>query len=111
MGRIQADFTQVDETAAATLPLAHTTSETLLGDETILLVEDDESVRELAHAVLAEAGYQVIAASGETAQALRHEIEGPLHLLLTDVIMPRISGRELDTLLRKVRDVLDRARQ
>jgi PAS domain S-box-containing protein len=66
------------------------------GSETILLVEDEDPVRELARDILTAAGYKVLAAAGP-AEALdasrRHG--GPIHLLLTDVVIPEMSGREL----------------
>ena len=68
----------------------------LKGTETILLVEDAEPLRKLAHMFLQDGGYNVLAAS-DGAQALevarRHF--GPVHLLLTDVVMPGINGRVL----------------
>jgi PAS domain S-box-containing protein len=66
------------------------------GSETILLVEDEEGVRDLAGRILELKGYKVITASNPTEAAQvceRHE--GPIHLLLTDVIMPTMSGRQL----------------
>ncbi len=66
------------------------------GTETILLVEDEEAVRSLAREFLAAAGYTVLEAPGP-AEALdlsvRHD--GPIHLLLTDVVMPGMRGPEL----------------
>lgn len=68
----------------------------LHGSETIMLVEDDEQVRELARAVLARQGYEIItAASGHDAIALLDGHEGTVDLLLTDVVMPEMSGRDL----------------
>jgi CheY-like chemotaxis protein len=66
------------------------------GTETILLVEDEEMVRTLARAVLQESGYKVLEAE-RAAEALRicEEHKEPIHLLLTDVVMPQVSGREL----------------
>ncbi|MEJ2041178.1 MAG: ATP-binding protein, partial [Desulfosarcinaceae bacterium] len=68
----------------------------LSGSETIFLVEDNEQVRDLALAILQHAGYTVLSASGgkEALERLSH-YSGPLHLLLTDVIMPGINGRQL----------------
>jgi PAS domain S-box-containing protein len=66
------------------------------GSETILLVEDEESLRKLADMFLRDNGYQVLAA-GDGAQALQlaRQHTGPIHLLLTDVVMPGINGRVL----------------
>jgi len=66
------------------------------GSETILLVEDEEMVRDLAYKVLAEMGYTVLAASnGEEALQICERHKGPIHLMLTDVVMPKMSGKEL----------------
>jgi two-component system, cell cycle sensor histidine kinase and response regulator CckA len=66
------------------------------GTETVLLVEDEVSVRHLANKLLQGAGYTVIAAAdATTALALADAHPGPIHLLLTDVVMPRVSGPEL----------------
>jgi two-component system cell cycle sensor histidine kinase/response regulator CckA len=66
------------------------------GAETILLVEDEETLRGLARETLEAAGYRVLAA-GDAEEALRvaREYSGPVHLLLTDVIMPGVNGAEL----------------
>jgi PAS domain S-box-containing protein len=66
------------------------------GDETILVVEDTEMVRGLVASTLRAYGYEVLAAAGaEEALALVHEGEPRIDLLLTDVIMPGMNGREL----------------
>jgi two-component system, cell cycle sensor histidine kinase and response regulator CckA len=70
----------------------------LSGRETILLVEDEPALRELTRTVLAARGYNVIEAShAEEAERLASDRRdgGKIHLLLTDVIMPGVSGREL----------------
>jgi PAS domain S-box-containing protein len=66
------------------------------GSETILLVEDEEAVRELASRILSAKGYSVVAAkSTKEAEQLSEKHSGIIHLLLTDIIMPGTSGREL----------------
>jgi GAF domain-containing protein len=64
--------------------------------ETLLLVEDEAQVRELTTAILAAQGYVVLAAKdGVEALQIAQNHEGPIHLLLTDVVMPRLGGRAL----------------
>ena len=71
-------------------------STTRKGHETILLVEDEPDLRELTQMVLSERGYTVIAApSPAEAERLAGNNGAEIHLLLTDVVMPGISGREL----------------
>ena len=66
------------------------------GSETILLAEDDQAVRELAGRILTGAGYKVLPArGGEQALLLAQAYGGEIHLLLTDVVMPGLSGREV----------------
>lgn len=66
------------------------------GSETILAVEDDDVVRHLVRKVLESRGYRVLEArTGAEALDLLRGHSGPLHLLLTDVVMPELSGREL----------------
>jgi len=66
------------------------------GTETILLVEDETPLRRLAESLLREIGYTVIsAANGEEALQAARDYREPIHLLLTDVIMPVINGREV----------------
>lgn len=66
------------------------------GNETILLVEDDQRVRDLAQTVLSASGYSVLAADNPSAAiSLCQTHAGPLHLLLTDIVMPGLCGREL----------------
>jgi CheY-like chemotaxis protein len=66
------------------------------GTETILFVEDQPGVREVGEMMLARCGYTVLSAAGgpEAIQAASGH-RGPIHLLLTDVVMPGMNGREL----------------
>ncbi len=75
--------------------------------ETILVVDDEDQVRALARDILLGAGYRVLeAASGEQALRVAADHPGPIHLLLTDVMMPGINGRELaDELLGQRREL------
>ena len=72
--------------------------------ETVLLAEDDPAVRETLRRSLEARGFEVLAAEhGEEALALCRGHAGPIHLVLTDVVMPRIGGRELAARLRAER--------
>jgi len=74
------------------------------GDETILLVEDEDAVRGLVREILSRLGYRVLAAAdGLEALALSERFAEPIHLLLTDVIMPGMDGRELAERLLRTR--------
>ncbi|HEV2305791.1 MAG TPA: PAS domain S-box protein [Candidatus Acidoferrales bacterium] len=69
---------------------------TLRGSETVLLVEDAQPLRALAQLFLKENGYHVLtAADGAEAEQVAAQNPGPIHLLLTDVVMPGINGRVL----------------
>ena len=72
------------------------------GSETVLLVEDEPSVRDLANRLLKQQGYRVLeAANGEEALRLVQENTGEkIHLLLTDVVLPQMGGKELADQLR-----------
>lgn len=77
-------------------PPAAAAGSTSATNETILLVEDADPLREMIHEILEAAGYTVLA-SADPEEALRQlgAPEVPIHLLLTDVVMPRLSGPEL----------------
>lgn len=90
------------------LPVVHDTAETRVpvapavelggGTQTILLAEDDGAVRRLARNVLTEQGYMVLdARDGDEALALARRYGNVIHLLITDVVMPGLSGRDLAT--------------
>ncbi len=66
------------------------------GEETVLLVEDESSVREFIAGALRRGGYQVVAAAdGDEAIDAAHRHAGVIHLLVTDLVMPGMTGREL----------------
>jgi two-component system, cell cycle sensor histidine kinase and response regulator CckA len=72
------------------------TPPTLRGSETVLLVEDAQPLRALGQLFLKENGYHVLtAADGAEAEQVAAQNAGPIHLLLTDVVMPGINGRVL----------------
>jgi two-component system, cell cycle sensor histidine kinase and response regulator CckA len=74
------------------------------GNETVLLLEDEEAVRLLVQQFLQRQGYRVlVAADGEQALRLAAEHTGPIHLLVTDVVMPRLSGGEVARQVAQVR--------
>ena len=77
------------------------------GHETILLVEDEPAVRDLARDVLRAHGYTVLEARhGREALLISERHSGPIHLMLTDVVMPEMSGRELANRLASLRPTM-----
>jgi CheY-like chemotaxis protein len=84
------------EAETAQLPSGESAGKHLTGTETILLVEDDEAILSLTALILENLGYTVIAAQNpvKTIQ-LAGEHRGDIHLLITDVVMPEMNGREL----------------
>jgi CheY-like chemotaxis protein len=71
-------------------------AETLRGSETVLVVEDQPEVRKLTLAMLESQGYRLLeAASGSEALSLSERYREPIHLLITDVVMPGMTGKEL----------------
>jgi CheY-like chemotaxis protein len=78
------------------------------GSETLLVVEDERPFRELLHEGLQSRGYRVLVASnGVEALQVAEQYEGPIRMLITDVIMPQMSGPELAKSLIKVRGNID----
>jgi len=74
------------------------------GWETVLVVEDQANVRDLAREVLEAYGYRVLAAAhGVEALHLAEQYEGPIHLMLTDVVMPGMTGRDLAVRMKTLR--------
>ena len=71
------------------------------GDETILIVEDEEEVRKLARRILEKQGYSVLETlNGEDALLACETCKSPIHLMLTDIVMPGMNGSELAKLLK-----------
>ncbi len=87
---------RTDRQAAEPEHLSLPVAAALRGSETVLVVEDDSQVRAMTCAILRRSGYRVMeAGDGDAALALSGSFEGEIHLLLTDVVMPRMSGREV----------------
>src|SRR5450432_1404295 len=94
--------TSAGETITAQPPLVAVQGER--GKETVLVVEDETNLRRLARQFLERQGYTVLeAADGNLALKVSALYPGPIHLLLTDVIMPGMNGRELANQLARVR--------
>ena len=86
---------RTDRIEEATIPQPHP-GDSLRGTETILLVEDEEPVRHVVRSILAKSGYDVLEAqNGGEAFLLCEQFKATIHLLITDVVMPRMSGRQL----------------
>jgi len=93
--------------AATALAPAPDRPEQLNGLETVLLVEDDPQLRVMAKAILARRGYQVLEArGGEEALEIVENMDGAIHLLLTDLIMPKMNGRDLVMRVAKLRPMI-----
>jgi PAS domain S-box-containing protein len=76
----------------------------LRGEATILLVEDEDALREVTRRILAGTGYRVLtAANGDEALAAAAELAEPIDLLLTDVVMPQMHGPQLAEQIQRVR--------
>ena len=87
---------RVNDPLEVRAPVAGPVQEALRGTETILVAEDETVIRILARQVFESHGYTVLeAADGHQALTVVHSSPGPIHLLLTDVVMPHLSGPEL----------------
>ena len=73
------------------------------GTETVLIAEDNAAVRQAACRALERSGYTVLQANGPDALELVSRHEGPIDLLLSDVVMPKVNGPKLAQVLRKLR--------
>src|SRR5262249_60048204 len=94
---------RVDVCALPDLARAAATK-TLAASGTVLVVEDQEEVRRLTATVLKDHGYSVIeAANGAEALAFADGYSGEIHLLVTDVILPGMNGKEISERLRALR--------
>ncbi|MEW6751919.1 MAG: ATP-binding protein [Candidatus Latescibacterota bacterium] len=97
-------FSRVEPVEPAAAPATLAAEEELAGTETILLVEDADAVRGIARRVLEGAGYTVLEASaGGEAIAMSRAYREPIHLLLTDVVMPGMNGRQVAESVRSER--------
>jgi two-component system, cell cycle sensor histidine kinase and response regulator CckA len=77
------------------------------GEGTILLVEDEQALREVTRRILTAAGYQVfVAANGAEALEVASEHAGPIELLLSDVVMPQLAGPQLAERLLRVQPAM-----
>jgi PAS domain S-box-containing protein len=84
------------------LPAEDTPTWRKSGTETVLLVEDDAAVRELAHDILRSCGYRVlVVADPKSLNSVLQQNPGTIHILLTDVLMPGINGREVAREVRR----------
>jgi two-component system cell cycle sensor histidine kinase/response regulator CckA len=95
---------RVDEPASAA-PVIHIPSSLARGTETVLLAEDEQDVREVAREFLESAGYTVLeAAGGKAALEISAAHSGPIDLLITDMVMPGMTGQELARRMRGLRE-------
>jgi len=97
----------IAETEDQRVPAAEGLAGAPRGSETLLLVEDEDSVRVLARRILEKIGYVVLTAgNGREGLSLCEAHQGPIDLLVTDVVMPEMSGRELAEGVLKLRPTM-----
>jgi PAS domain S-box-containing protein len=95
------------EEDARDLPAPDIEEKSLQGKETILLVEDEDMVRELAVRILEDKGYKVLESSrGEKALELSKKLKKPIDLMITDIVMPGIGGKKLAQRIKESRPEL-----
>jgi PAS domain S-box-containing protein len=98
---------RIDDTKAVSVEKQAQEITALRGSETILIVEDEDIVRGLTRKILMQAGYQVLdAKGGEEALRVCCMHTGPIDLLLTDVVMPEISGKQVADQLVELRPAI-----
>jgi two-component system cell cycle sensor histidine kinase/response regulator CckA len=89
---------------SARIETGRVTPATVCGTETILVVEDEDAVRAITEHILRDAGYTVLSApSGKAALLVADDCADTIDLLMTDIVMPSMSGRELSELLVEAR--------
>ncbi len=89
-------FPKAAEESVADMPIVERPSRLLSGSETVLIVEDEDSLRHLAHRILESRGYKVLdAANGQDAIEVMARHGGKVDLVVSDVVMPVMGGREL----------------
>lgn len=94
----------VQDISDLAVPIESPTTANISGTETILLAEDEESVRAVATAALESHGYRVLAApNGAAALEIERRFTDGIDLLLTDVVMPGMNGRELAVAVQQLR--------
>jgi two-component system, cell cycle sensor histidine kinase and response regulator CckA len=96
-------FPRVDKPVEEPVPQLAPTNQMPHGTETILIVEDEESVRKLCSGILSSLGYQVLEGKdGIEGLKIFQGYGKPIHLMLTDVMMPGLNGKELSDKLLKI---------
>ncbi len=95
-------FPHVDRAVDPAGPAARA-AELQRGNETVLIAEDNIAVRQSARRALERCGYTILEANGQDALDLMRRYEGPIHLLLTDVVMPDMTGPQLAQALRALK--------